>query len=166
MSEVHAVAPEQFRKVLGGYPTGVCVITSADGECRFGMVVGTFTSISLDPPLVGFFPDKSSKSWPKIEQTGRFCVNILAVDQLDECMHFASKLENKFEGRTCKSSPANLPVLDAAVAWIECDIAQVNEIGDHLLVVGAVTAMERRDGGVPLLFFGGSYHALQPLVRQ
>lgn len=164
MAESPAIVPERFRKVLGGYPTGVCVITSADAESRYGMVVGTFTSISLDPPLVGFFPDKSSTSWPKIERTGRFCVNVLSAGQLDECKHFASKLEDKFEGRSHASSPGNLPLLDAAIAWIECDISQVNEIGDHLLVVGAVTAMDRLVDGEPLLFFGGSYHGLQPLV--
>jgi flavin reductase (DIM6/NTAB) family NADH-FMN oxidoreductase RutF len=165
MTGAAAIAPERFREVLGGYPTGVCVITAADADSRYAMVVGTFTSISLEPPLVGFFPDKSSTSWPKIERTGRFCVNVLAKDQLEHCKHFASKLEDKFEGRTHGLSPGGLPLLDDALAWIECDIAEVIEIGDHLLVVGAVSALDRRDKGHPLLFFSGSYHGLQPLVR-
>jgi 3-hydroxy-9,10-secoandrosta-1,3,5(10)-triene-9,17-dione monooxygenase reductase component len=164
MTGTAGIAPGRFREVLGGYPTGVCVITSVDAESRYAMVVGTFTSISLEPPLVGFFPDKSSTSWPKIERTGRYCVNVLGKDQLDHCKHFASKLEDKFEGRSHGLSPGGLPLLDNAVAWIECDIAQVIEIGDHLLVVGAVSALHRRDEGDPLLFFSGSYHGLQPLA--
>ena len=160
------IAPARFREVLGGYPTGVCVITSADADFRYAMVVGTFTSISLEPPLVGFFPDKASSSWPKIERTGRFCVNVLGEDQLEHCKHFASKREDKFEGRSHGLSPGGLPLLDDAVAWIECDIAQVIEIGDHLLVVGAVSALDRRDNGDPLLFHSGSYHGLQPLVQR
>ncbi len=141
------------------------MITSADANLRYAMVVGTFTSISLAPALVGFFPAKASSSWPRIERTGRFCVNVLGKDQLKHCKHFASKLEDKFEGRTHGLSPGGLPLLDDAIAWIECDIAEVIEIGDHLLVVGAVFALDRRDKGEPLLFYSGSYHGLQPLVQ-
>ena len=67
------IDPRHFRDVLGTYPTGVCVITAVDAEGhRSGLVVGSFTSISLDPPLVGFFPDKRSGTWPKIAAIGRF----------------------------------------------------------------------------------------------
>ncbi|MBT2188875.1 flavin reductase family protein [Sphingobium nicotianae] len=158
------IDPKHFRDVLGSYPTGVCVVTSLahDGE-RFGLAVGSFTSISLDPPLVGFLPDKSSRSWARIAPTGRFCVNVLASEQLDACRRFASKLEDKFEGMAHGHSPAGLPLLDNVLAWIECDIAQTIEIGDHLLVVGAVRAMERRSDGTPLLFYRGGYHTLAGL---
>lgn len=166
MAGTATIAPERFRQVLGAYPTGVCVITSADSAYRYAMVVGTFTSISLDPPLVGFFPGKSSTSWPKIERTGRFCVNVLAENQLEACGHFASKREDKFEGRSYTMSPGGLPLLDEAVAWIECSIANVMEIGDHLLVVGDVSALDRRDDCDPLLFYSGSYHGLRPSARQ
>lgn len=166
MDQAAAITSGRFREVLGGYPTGVCVITSANSKSRFGMVVGSFTSISLDPPLVGFFPDKASSSWPKIAATGRFCVNVLGENQLENCKLFASKREDKFEGHSHGLSPRGLPVLDDAIAWIECDIAQVSEVGDHLLVVGAVSALDRRDDGEPLVFFAGSYHRLQPLVKQ
>lgn len=164
MEAVSAIAPERFRKVLGGYPTGVSVITSSDADGNYGMVVGTFTSISLAPPLVGFFPDKSSTSWPRIARTGRFCVNVLGADQLAACRRFAGKHEDKFEGQSHSPSPGGLPILDGVIAWIECDISQITEIGDHLLVVGTVNALDCRENSKPLLFFGGSYHALQPLI--
>src|SRR3546814_2223086 len=71
-----------FRKILGHYPTGVCAITAmSDTGIPSAMVVGSFTSVSLDPPLVAFLPDKSSTSWPKIEASGRFCVNVLGDNQ-------------------------------------------------------------------------------------
>ena len=88
----------KYRQVLGHFPTGVTVITAAtDGE-PVGMAVGSFSSVSLDPPLVAFFPDKGSSSWPKIEPTGSFCVNILGEAQEDVCRRFAMKGDDKFAG--------------------------------------------------------------------
>ena len=72
------IDPRHFRSVLGCYPTGVCVVTASHDGARHAMVVGSFTSISLDPPLVGFFPDKKSSSWPQIAATGRFCASVSA----------------------------------------------------------------------------------------
>ena len=161
---VRLIDPKHFRTVLGSYPTGVCVITSisAQGE-RWGLAVGTFTSISLDPPLVGFLPDKRSTSWREIEKTGQFCVNILAAEQRDDCHRFATRSADKFDGMSHGHSPAGLPVLDNVLAWVECGIESVIELGDHFLVVGAVRALERRAEGAPLLFYGGGYHTLERL---
>ena len=154
-----------FRDVLGAYPTGVCVVTAlADSGERFGLVIGSFTSISLDPPLVGFFPDKRSGTWPKIEATGRFCVNVLGADQLALCNRFAARAEDKFAELAHAHSPAGLPVLDNAIAWIDCKIERVTEVGDHWLVVGAVEALGKKAEGNPLLFFRGQYHDLALLT--
>ena len=86
-----------FRTVMGHYPTGVCVITglTPDG-IAVGLTVGTFTSVSLNPPLIGFFPDKKSTSWPLIGASGQFCVNILASEQESVCRAFAVKGGDKF----------------------------------------------------------------------
>ena len=145
-----------FRDVLGAYPTGVCVVTAqAQDGARHGLVVGSFTSISLDPPLVGFFPDKRSGTWPRIEATGRFCVNVLGADQLALCRRFAARADDKFAELAHGQSPAGLPVLDNAIAWIDCTIERVTEVGDHWLVVGAVEALEAVGTRDPLLFFRG-----------
>lgn len=151
------IDPRSFRDVLGCYPTGVSVITSQHEGEKLGLVVGSFTSISLDPPLVGFFPGKGSRSWPVIEQSGRFCVNVMGGDQIDLCNHFASKLDDKFANLSHGKSPAGLPILDQAVAWIDCRITDVQEIGDHFLVVGAVEAMSRHETREPLIFLRGAY---------
>ena len=158
------IDPKQFRDVLGSYPTGVCVITAqAESGERFGLAVGSFSSISLDPPLVGFMPDKRSRSWEQMAPLGRFCVNVLGSEQLDDCRRFASRQDDKFEGIAHGSSPTGLPVLDDAIAWIECDIERIVDIGDHLLVVGAVLAMDRKAEGAPLIFHRGGYHTLTTL---
>lgn len=157
------IDPASFRKVLGAYPTGVCVITSVKGDVRFGLAVGSFTSISLDPPLVGFFPGKTSTSWQSIAETGRFCVNVLGTDQLDICRRFASKSENKFADLSHGYSPAGLPLIDGALAWIDCRVESVIEIGDHYLVVGAVDDLSCNDIGDPLIFQRGQYHNVQAI---
>ena len=158
------IDPRHFRDVLGSYPTGVSVITSvaADGT-RWGLAVGTFTAISLDPPLVGFMPDKRSFSWQQIEKTGTFCVNILSDAQLGLCQRFATRGNDKFEGMSHGHSPGGLPLLDDVLAWVECGIEKVVELGDHVLVVGAVRALARKDEGSPLLFHRGAYHTLDKL---
>lgn len=163
-ASARAADARHFRNVLGGYPTGVSVITSSDGASRYAMVVGTFTSISLDPPLIGFFPDKSSSSWPKIETIGRFCVNVLGADQLEHCGRFASKTADKFMGVEHDHSPSGLPILPGVVAWLDCSVISVQPIGDHLFVVGVVEALERTSHSSPLLFHGGAYHRLQELT--
>ena len=158
------IEPKLFRDVLGSYPTGVCVVTAVDAEGqRHALVVGSFSSISLDPPLVGFFPDKKSSSWPLIARTGRFCVNVLGADQLALCQRFATRGQDKFGELAHGASPSGQPLLDDAIAWLDCTLERVVEIGDHWLVVGAVESLDRRDDGTPLLFFRGGYHDLAGL---
>lgn len=147
-----------FRRVLGNYPTGVCVITAVGEEgAHAAMVVGTFTSVSLDPPLVGFFPDKRSSSWPLIERAGRFCVNVLASDQRDLCRQMAVSGKDKFANVSFDISAHGSPRLADAVAWIDCDLHNVVETGDHYLVLGHVLAMEVVRDTDPMLFFRGRY---------
>lgn len=164
MGETRTIDAQRFRKVLSHYPTGVCVITAApvDGHPPAGMVVGTFTSVSLDPPLVAFLPDKSSTSWPRIRRTGAFCVNVLTSDQERLCRQFVQKGGDKFKGVNWRPAPTGSPILDGALAWIDCDIEQTFESGDHYIVVGRVRNLDLGDGGLPLAFFQGTYGLFAP----
>lgn len=155
------IDPRKFRDVLSAYPTGVCVIAAQapDGR-KHAMVVGSFSSISLDPPLVGFCPAKVSSSWLGIAGVGRFCVSVLGDDQLDHCKRFAASSSDKFAGLTHRLSPAGQPILDGALAWIDCVTEVVHEVGDHMLVVGRVEQLEKERDALPLLFFGGSYRKI------
>ncbi|MET0728028.1 MAG: flavin reductase family protein [Acidimicrobiales bacterium] len=148
----------KYRQVLGHFPTGVTVITAAaDDGVPVGLAVGSFTSVSLEPPLVAFFPGKGSSSWPKIEAIGAFCVNILAEAQEDVSRRFASKDEEKFTGLGWTATASGAPLIDGVLAWIDCDIDSVTDAGDHLCVMGRVKELEVSHDGAPLVFFRGGY---------
>lgn len=154
-----------FRRVLGHYPTGVCAITAVEADgTPAGMVVGTFTSVSLDPPLVAFFPDKKSTSWPRIEAAGKFCVNVLGSDQRAVCSQMSKSGADKFAGITHRLSANGSPILDGVVAWIDCDLSAVHDAGDHVIALGAVKALEVDRPSSPLLFFQGGYGEFAKLV--
>ncbi|MCW2547626.1 MAG: flavin reductase domain protein FMN-binding protein [Mycobacterium sp.] len=154
-----SIDAKHFRRVLGHFPTGVAVITGIDPEGKpAGMAIGSFTSVSLDPPLVAFLPDKSSSSWPKIEPSGKFCVNILASEQESICRAFAVKGGDKFAQFEWNRSPVTgSPRLDDVVAWIDCEIDQVVDAGDHYIVIGKVLELDVLNPTLPLLFFQGGY---------
>lgn len=159
-----AIGPERFRAVLGRYPTGVCVVTGCDCDGQTtGLVVGSFTSVSLDPPLVAFAPDRKSTSWPRLRGRGGFCVNILGEDQFGLCRRFASKDVDKFQGITHRLSTYGTPILDGVVAYVDCALEREIDAGDHTIVLGRVRelSVERPDG--PLLFFGGAYGRFEPV---
>lgn len=152
------IDPKWFRDVLGRYPTGVCAITAMDPDGNVsGMAVGSFTSVSLNPPLVAFLPDRSSTSWPKIERAGKFCVNVLSDQQLDVCKRFASKAEDKFAGLSYQLSRNGSPIIDGVVAWVDCDLCSVQEAGDHYIVIGAVRELQAESDCSALLFYRGGY---------
>ena len=148
-----------FRYVLGQYPTGVTLITAAsDGSEPVGMVVGTFSSVSLDPPLVAFMPDVRSTSWPKIQAAGSFCANVLTAGQQDVCRAFSRKAEDRFSSNEWGNTPSGSPRLEGAAAWIDCDIENVIRTGDHDIVIGRVNALGVGPAKeLPLLFLRGGY---------
>ena len=152
------IEPATFRQVLGSYPTGVCVVTALDeAGAPIGLVVGSFTSVSLDPPLVGFLPDKKSTTWPLIAAVGHFCVNVLASDQQQVCRQLAAKGAEKFAGVDYAVSQHDVPVLANAIARIECAIHSVTDAGDHWFVLGKVLELETTRDDDPMLFYRGRY---------
>jgi len=145
-----------FRKVLGHFPTSVTVVTAAPDGVPVGLTIGSFTSVSLEPPLVGWLPGKGSTSWPDIRRAGVFCVNMLAADQGELCWTFAKDIDDKFDDLVWTTGRTGSPIIEGAVAWIDCTIEHVIEVGDHFFVVGAVLDLHvaREDVG-PLLFYKG-----------
>ncbi|MFZ6005183.1 MAG: flavin reductase family protein [Actinomycetota bacterium] len=157
MSEQPPFDAARYRQVLGHFPTGVTVITADPDGSPVGLAVGSFSSVSLDPPLVAFFPGKGSSSWPKIEAAGAFCVNILAEDQEDVCRRFASKDDDKFAGLGWEPARSGSPRIAGSLAWIDCTIDSVSEAGDHYCVIGRVLDLGVGHEGAPLVFFRGGY---------
>ncbi|HSL59632.1 MAG TPA: flavin reductase family protein [Acidimicrobiales bacterium] len=158
------IDPLDFRRVLGHFPTGVTVVTAApDGEPQ-GMTVGSFFSISLDPPLVGLCADKRSTSWPRIDPAGVFAVNVLADDQAHLSSHFASKADDKFEGIEWRPGVTGSPILAGVVGHIDCRTEQSIDAGDHWIVVGRVVELDVDRETRPLLFFQGGYGRFEPVT--
>lgn len=146
-----------FREVMGHYPTGVVVVTGIVDDEPVGMVVGTFTSVSLDPPLVAFLPTKESSTYERLRRATSYCINVLAYDQLDLCRAMASRRPDKFAQVRWAPSEFGAPMLDGAVAHIHCSPTQVIEAGDHWIVMCAVRDMAVARPVTPLLFFQGGY---------
>lgn len=159
------VDPGEFRRVLGAFATGVTVVTApaADGESGpAGFACQSFSSLSLDPPLVAFMVGRTSATWPRIARAGVFCVNVLAAHQGELCRGFAVSGTDKFAGVPYDASPVSgSPRLTGAPAWIDCTIHAVHTGGDHLIVVGRVDALGAADApDGPLIFHRGRFGRL------
>lgn len=155
---------DEFRRVMGAFPTGVVVVTAtgADGEA-LAMTVGSFVSVSLDPPLVGFLPTKTSSSWASLKASGtRFGVNVLGNTQEDVCRAVARRKTDKLEGFDWTPSPLGNPRLTDAIAFIDCDTENIYDGGDHDIVIGRVHSLETVTNNLPLLFFRGGYGSFRP----
>lgn len=151
------VDPAEFRRVMSSYPTGVAVVAAVDvSGTPVGMAVGTFLSVSLDPPLVGFLPARTSTTFPRIRDAGSFCVNVLAEGQEELCRRFSARGGDKFAGLDWEAAPSGAPRLPGSAAWIDCTLHGVSDAGDHDFVTGAVRSMGSGDGSGPLLFHRGT----------
>ena len=166
-SEVSAAAhvdpqdARHFRDVLGRFASGVTVISALTEDGPVGMTCQSFSSVSLEPPLVMFLPAKTSRAWPRIRSTGHFTVNLLAADQEAISNQFAAKGVDKYAGVAWSSAPTTgAPRLGGCLAWIDCEIHSVHEAGDHDVVVGRVLAMEHGPAELPLVFYHSAYHRL------
>jgi flavin reductase (DIM6/NTAB) family NADH-FMN oxidoreductase RutF len=147
----------KYRQVLGHFPTGVTVVTSIAGGTPVGMAIGSFSSLSLDPPQVLFCAGTQSSTWPKIQATGKFCVNVLAEDQEAVSRVFAGKSDDKFSEVGWHHSGSGLPLIDGVLAYIDCELIDVVTSGDHDIAIGAVKGLDVVHEGGPLLFFRGGY---------
>ncbi|MHB8221059.1 MAG: flavin reductase family protein [Acidimicrobiales bacterium] len=147
----------RFREVLGHFATGVTVVTAVEEGGPVGFTCQSFTSLSLEPPMVALAPGKSSTSWPRIAQAGAFCVNILSEGQEALGRTFAVSGGDKFAGVAWLPGPAaGTPVLDGSLAWVECALDAIHDAGDHQLVVGRVLAMGVGRGR-PLVFYRSGF---------
>lgn len=149
---------DYFRQVLGRLPTGVVVIAGGAAARPRGLLVGSFMSVSLEPPLVAVCPAKASTSWPEIEAGGSFCASVLSEQQEELARRFAVSGGDKFAGVRWRRSPATgSPLLADVTAWMDCRIYNRIEAGDHWLVLGEVLELSvERDGGA-LVFHGGGF---------
>jgi flavin reductase (DIM6/NTAB) family NADH-FMN oxidoreductase RutF len=160
----------EFRDALGLFATGVVVITSAgnagcgDGDRSgyLGATVSSFSSVSLDPPLILFSIGRHSKAFAAWQSVDNFAVNILGENQSAISTRFARALTDKWDGVSVCPGLGGVPLLSDALAWIECRSYAKYDGGDHLIIVGQVLSLTARSGAGarPLVFFGGKYRQL------
>jgi flavin reductase (DIM6/NTAB) family NADH-FMN oxidoreductase RutF len=154
------IAPDDFRHVLGHFATGVTVVTTCDADGRpTGLTASAFSSVSLDPPLILVCVDHKSQSYPALRERRRFAVNILAADQEAISRRFASSRLDKFDGVAHRISDLGLPLVDGAIARLECVTVSMHVEGDHTIFVGRVERANA-SGGDPLLYSRGRYERL------
>ena len=155
-----------FRDVLGNFATGVTIITaSVEGE-QVGMSANSFTSVSLDPPLVAFCAAHSSTTYPRIREAGHFCVNVLSEEQADVARLFAVRGVDRFAAISWSASRTGAAIIDGGVAWVDCEIYAEHVAGDHVIVVGRVLACEAHAMRHPLLFFRGGFGVERPELEE
>jgi flavin reductase (DIM6/NTAB) family NADH-FMN oxidoreductase RutF len=161
------LGPDDFRRAMSHFATGVTVITAWDADHRpTGLTASSFTSVSLHPPLILVCVSQKAQSYPAIKAAGRFAVNILCTGQEAVSRRFATAPsasgEEKFAGLEYRPGAGGLPVLDDALAALECTVVHAYPGGDHTIFVAQVDAADCRDqaGLEPLLYFRGKYSRL------
>jgi 3-hydroxy-9,10-secoandrosta-1,3,5(10)-triene-9,17-dione monooxygenase reductase component len=152
----------RFRDVLGRFASGVTVVTAISGGQPVGMTCQSFSSVSLDPPLVLFVPAKTSRAFPLMQRAGTFAVNFLAHDQAELSNTMASRGSDKFAGIPWQPSEhTGSPLLEGILGYVDCQIHAVHEAGDHYVVLGRVLDLAAAEGDDPLLFFQGQYRTTE-----
>jgi flavin reductase (DIM6/NTAB) family NADH-FMN oxidoreductase RutF len=156
-----SVTPDEFRSVLGRFPSGVTIVTTKDpGGSDEGMTVSAFCSVSLDPPLVLICIEKTASAYSALTTAPGFVVNILSASQEQIARRFSIVDIDRFEGVGYSRSPNGLAVLDDVLGIIECATFAMHEAGDHTIIVGEVEAA-RAQNGTPLLYYRGGYAQLE-----
>ena len=163
-----AIEPTLFRQLLGCFPTGVAVITTCDADGRpIGLTCNSFSSVSLEPPLVLFSLRKASRLVGAFTGAKGFAINILSERQDALSGRFASsKIEDKFEGVAWRSGGMALPVIDDCLASFECSVYACHEAGDHYVFIGEVRHMSGGCGDQALVFYKGAYMMLAESLRK
>jgi flavin reductase (DIM6/NTAB) family NADH-FMN oxidoreductase RutF len=154
----------EFRRVMGHFPSGVTIVTTRLGDGRAcGLTVNAFCSLSLEPPLVLVCVERDAESHACISAAGYFAVNVLSGDGGESLSRrFATfGVEDKFDGVAFRVGGTGAPLLDAALAWVDCRVHASYPGGDHTIFVGEVVAAEAVDGS-PLVYYRGGYGGFNP----
>lgn len=161
--ESMAVEPSEFRRILGHWTTGVAVIatTSRTGEPR-GLTANAVASVSLEPPLVLACVERDADTHDTIRDAGVFAISVLVQDDERIARRFAGNdAADKFKGIAFRSEVTGAPVLEDALAWVDCEVHEVLDGGDHTIFVGLVVGGDAREGE-PLVYYRGGYSRLTP----
>ena len=163
------ITHEVFRRVMGHFVTGVTVVTALDGDQPAGITVNALSSVSLEPPLVVIALDRRRFLTPIVRAAGRYGVNILSEDQreLSDCFAGAPVIPDRgaFCGAAWHPGETGVPLLDGAIATLECTIVESFSVGDHDLFIGRVEALSNEaEHPMPLLYYRRRYLRIERAV--
>jgi 3-hydroxy-9,10-secoandrosta-1,3,5(10)-triene-9,17-dione monooxygenase reductase component len=157
------ISADELRAAMRRFPAGIAVLTLLDDDRPTGLTVGSLVSLSLEPPLVGVSVGHHSQLHEPIRRAGRFVVNILAGDQAHVAQHFArGGIPPLALWSNVATRPSDLPepLLDGALAWLECTVRSHHEAGDHTVFVANVLSIELGRAGPGLVYQGGEYRSV------
>lgn len=161
MSVSLSVTPDSLREVSGLFPTGIAVVTArASGSALYGVTINSFSSVSLDPPLVLFSLARGLHTLDALLSAKAFAIHFLRDDQHHLSARFAKALSSKWDDVHYREGVTGCPVLEPALALMECTLYAQYDGGDHVIIVGRVEHMEKEAGENPLVFFRGRYHTI------
>lgn len=153
----------KYKGALGRYPTGVCVISGEAMGRQVAMTVNSFTSVSLDPPLVSWCIDEGVRTYPVFASTGAFCIHILTADEQHLAEKYADFSQQGLDPSITKRTQSGAPQLNAGAVTLDCRIHDKIRLGDHLMLVGRVVDFDTNGHDSPMLgYFKGQYKTIQP----
>lgn len=162
----NAVLPHELKAAAGAFPTGVTVITTRSAGQPVGMTVSSFTSVSIDPPLILVCLARTAAALPAFRVGAPMGVNILARHQRDVAMAFLRPFDERFDGIDVHEGPNDVPFLQEAAAWMSGHVARIYDGGDHVILLARVNAVHR-SGAQPLLYHSGAmYDWIAPALER
>ena len=156
--------PREQRRIMGMFATGVSVVTTGQADTGWAMTASSILSLSLTPPLILFAVDLRNEMRERLTESAVFAVNILGRGQESLSKRFATPGPKSLEGSSLSSAQTGAPVFRDALAWVDCQLTERIPGGDHEIFIGRIVAGDARSGD-PLLFFGGAYRKLTPVLR-
>jgi len=160
-----AIGPLELRRVLGHFATGVTIVTSRIGSRTHGITVNSFTSVSLNPPIVLICIDNRAESYHFLPEAGTFAVSVLSERQSQISDYFARRLAPNPDDELAEipyhDGVTGCPLIDGAIAYVECRMAGTHDVGDHAIFLAEVVVATLADESPPLLFFRGGYPRLR-----
>ena len=157
---------KDLRRVFGCFPSGVTAVCSLDGAQPIGIAASSFTSVSINPPLVSVCISNTSTTWPRLRERPRLGLSVLAHDQESACRALAAKEQDRFVGLSWRMGQSASVLIDGAVAWLECSIHAELEAGDHSVVLLRIHDLGADHGAEPLIFHGSRFRELARLTPE
>jgi 3-hydroxy-9,10-secoandrosta-1,3,5(10)-triene-9,17-dione monooxygenase reductase component len=158
-----AVAPGELRRAASRFPTGVALVTSPGS---LALVIDSFISVSLEPPLIAFSASRTSLTWRRMCATGRFAVNVLGAHHAEGIRERAEPGADRLAGLPIDLAPDDVPIVGDALAAVLCTLEAEHVAGDHTVVIGRVQHVRHGADEPPLVFYGGDFGTVAPAAER